>query len=485
MTKLIARFAAMAHQRPQQIALITERSQMTRRDILAMLHVIDTQLAARGVRPGQTVILDSARAEFTVVFALLLSLRGLRVVFSPVAAVLEGGIAFDWAVGPEPMLALPPERQIIMDAGWFAGLAAVEPPDYRDAAGPEGAFVNRTSGSTGRPKFVLSTEGQQLDRLETRHSFFAARMEDRRVAITTSPSNVWGLTAALSVLVLGGSVVMLTDESARVLGYVDLYRADAMLATPALLSQIVTLPDAAQFLTGLRDIRVGGALLAQSLITSLAAITPARLHLGYGASEIGLIFGFVYDRDNPQPEGYLGRCLNDQITVTLHAEDGTPLPDDAPQGTVGVRVNDPALRRRYLRPTDAGASDTPDEQDEMLFPGDVLRRDATGYHFVGRTRNIVNFGGDKYSLDLIAAHLYAVFQGRMVVPLVETDAQGIEGLVLVSAGIEPVDEKRAQEALRERFGNARVLRCETVHEIPMTDTGKVDSIRLRALMRGH
>ena len=146
MTKLIARFAAMAHQRPQQIALITERSQMTRRDILAMLHVIDTQLAARGVRPGQTVILDSARAEFTVVFALLLSLRGLRVVFSPVAAVLEGGIAFDWAVGPEPMLALPPERQIIMDFGRlvFAVLAGgcLNRPDYRRRGRTEGAFVN-------------------------------------------------------------------------------------------------------------------------------------------------------------------------------------------------------------------------------------------------------------------------------------------------------------------------------------------------------
>jgi acyl-coenzyme A synthetase/AMP-(fatty) acid ligase len=310
-------------------------------------------------------------------------------------------------------------------------------------------------------------------------------MAGRRIAVTTSPSNLWGLTCTLSGLVGGGSVVMLSEENARVLGYIDLYRADAMLTTPALLSRIVNLPGAGQFLTGMRDIRVGGALTARALIAALTEMTPARLHLGYGASEIGMVFGYIHDRDNPRPEGYLGPCINDQVEITLHAEDGTVLPPDATEGTVGFRITDPALRRQYLQPADADGPDITEELSKVFFPGDVLRRDASGYHFVGRTRNLVNFGGDKYSLDLIAAHLCAVFDGRMVVPLVERDAQGIEGLVLVTAGIEPVEAERAQEALVERFGNARVLRCETVHEIPMTDTGKVDTLRLRALMRGH
>ena len=182
-----------------------------------MLHVIDTQLAARGVRPGQTVILDSARAEFTVVFALLLSLRGLRVVFQPGRRGARGGHCLRLGGGPRADAGAAARAADHHGRGLVRGAGRrSNRPITVDAAGPEGALVNRTSGSTGRPKFVLSTEGQQLDRLETRHSFFAARNGgsagcDHDIAVQCLGPD--GGLVGCSFWRAG--VVMLTDESPR------------------------------------------------------------------------------------------------------------------------------------------------------------------------------------------------------------------------------------------------------------------------------
>ena len=61
---LIAAIARTAAERPQKVALITEKSQMSLMDLLQLAQVMDVELVTRGLRAGQTVVTwDPAEVE--------------------------------------------------------------------------------------------------------------------------------------------------------------------------------------------------------------------------------------------------------------------------------------------------------------------------------------------------------------------------------------------------------------------------------------
>jgi acyl-CoA synthetase (AMP-forming)/AMP-acid ligase II len=294
---------------------------------------------------------------------------------------------------------------------------------------------------------------------------------NRRVAISMSPANVWALTGALAALFRGGSVLMLSADRERLLGYLDLYRADTLLATPALLSQLAGDPASAQYLGGLRDIRVGGAQAPRNVIARLAELCGARIHLTYGAAEVGAVFAFTYDPSDPQPEGYLGRPVETGLQVGLYSDAQEPLPEDAVEGNLGIRVTDPSILRCYLKK--GGELEEVTQLGDVFFPGDLVRRENDEYFYVGRTKNVLNAGGEKYALDVIGRHLTNVLGGSMVVPLVKQDEAGNEALVLITER-SPIDLDAARAALATRFPSARVLAAEAVERFPLTPSGKVD-----------
>lgn len=473
---IIARFADVASGRPDQIALITESSQMSFADLLRLTDRLDTALAEAGVRPGEVIVLATDRAEFTVAFTLLLSLRSLRVIFSPAEAVLDGGLDHDWVVTARPVMTLPPERQIILRPEWFAQLSSAPVPDYRGKGGG-GVLVSRTSGSTGRSKFVWNTEDQRLVRIEKWLGYDEDGVgTNRRVAVSMSAGNVWALTGIVAALFRGGSVISLSSDRERLLGYIDLYRADTLLASPALVSQLARDPAAAQYLGALRDIRIGGGQAPRSVIERLARLCTARIHLTYGAAEVGAVFSHVYDRAAPQREAYLGLPVEPGLEVALYSETGEVLPLDASVGHLGIRVRDPSILRSYL--TAGNRLEQVTRLGDVFFPGDIVRRDAQGWHYAGRTANVINAGGEKYPLDAIEMHLGNALNGQYAVALVETDPAWGEALVIVTEG-RPLDPEEADRIVAQRFTNARVTRTDAVERFPMTSSGKVDREAVR------
>ena len=109
---LIAEFAKLAADLPQKIALITGQSQLTYRDILVMVQVLDDKLTAQGIFPGQTVAVASPRAEFIIPLALVASWRGWTVVFSGNSPqpLVEAGVAYDWLILTEAVAEGPAGR---------------------------------------------------------------------------------------------------------------------------------------------------------------------------------------------------------------------------------------------------------------------------------------------------------------------------------------------------------------------------------------
>jgi non-ribosomal peptide synthetase component E (peptide arylation enzyme) len=477
---IISAFAKVAAEQPQTIAMITERSQLTYQDILDLVHLIDMELATRGVRPEQTLVLDTARGEFTMAFTLLLSLRGYRVAFTSVKQAQLGGLAFDRAIVTEATDLIDQSKQIVIENSWFRTLGTLATPDYSTHTMVDGGgiFITQTSGSTGMPKYVIGGEAERLKTVNVSAGFVNLSMKGRRFTTTLAPNTGWAVSAALSVLLSGGSVVLVASDREKILSFIDLYRVDALATTPAILSQMLKLPDAKHFIASLRDIRIGGALAVEQLIQQVAELSDATLHIGYGASEIGMMLGYRHNPENHRPSGYLGHPVRDDLEIGFYDDTGRLMPD-ADEGLVGFRFTDPLMQRQYLNEND---NDVAGLKQGVFFPGDVLKRTADGYQYVDRLKNIVNFGGNKYSIERVTEYLSEQFKGAQFVAFVDRNEHGLEQLLLVQSGGETIDRHEAEATLKPSFAGVSIAAVKSVESFPVNpQTGKVAVESLRKL----
>lgn len=476
---LVAEFARVAARLPQKVALITATSQLTFGDILAMVAVLDDRLMAEGIRPGQTVAVASPRAEFTIPLALLASYRGWTVVFSGQSPqpLIEAGLAFDWLVLTEPGVQGPAGRTVTIQPGWFQTLGVTDLPDFAAHQGAGAQFAFASSGTTGTAKFALSTEANRLEAISDNWLFIAEGLSGRRGLSSLAAGTGWAFTTNFAFLLAGSSVVSLGTESSQLLPFLDLYHVDTLALTPVMVSRMLANPDAAQFLGGVRDIRFGGSLVSDTLLRDFARICPARFYLCYGAAEIGTCLVERWSPDSARAEGYVGRLSNPRIEAAFFDDALDPLPG-ATEGIVGFRSLGATETRRYLtEPQDAKTG----FHHGYFIPGDIMRREGDDFFMIGRTKNILNISGNKFSLEMIGEVLSRAFPGVDLVPLVDTGSDGLERLAIAyhsSHALSAADGQRALYATR-RFPALQVSRMIRVEAFPLTQTAKIDVQALR------
>lgn len=476
---LIAAFARTALTRPQKIALITEKSQMSHLDLLHLVQLLDLQLVTRGLREGQTVVMASLRPELCVAMTLLLSWRGLTVIFGPPSEVSAAGLAFDHVLGTEVDPAIPRDRQIVIEADWFGLLGTLKLPDFTQETGRQaGTFVYRSSGSTGLPKFIRSTEADRVADAPRQAFMGEVDLSARRLMTTLKLHSGWAMSVVLATLLDGGSVVALSDASANALSYIDLYHVDTLATSPAMLQLYLQEPGVRQYLDGLRDVRLGGAQAGPRLLQEFAAICPARVHLGYGSAEVGPCFRWIHDPAMPRPAGYLGPFRRPDLEIAFFDDDLRLLPG-ASEGLVGFRPVVGTFPRQYLAET---AEARTGFIDGWFFPGDILRREGEDYFILGRAKEVVNYGGNKFSLAEVGRVLESRLPGVQLALVALSDADGIEALGVAYVGPRPVPEAELTAVVGARFKGLRVLRALRLPALPLTDSGKVDLRRLRIML---
>jgi acyl-CoA synthetase (AMP-forming)/AMP-acid ligase II len=313
---LISEFATVAKQRPEQTALITEKSQLSYQDLINLVQAFDIELAARGLRTGDTVIINSSRAEFCITMALLLSYRGLTVIYTTAQQALDAKLDFDYVISTDAPDGIPDEKNILIDSTWFGAMGTYPAADFRSHNGPEGTFIMQSSGSTGVPKFIVTSEPARLHSAKFGHESFGVSLTGRRFSSSLSPRSGWSITGYLSALLSGGSIVALDEKRADIALYIDLYRVDALVTTPAILANLITNKNTGQFLTSLRTVRIGGATTGQQLLTDFSKICDAKIYIGYGAAETGTLLTYTHDTAASPPEGFLGTPINDGIEIS-------------------------------------------------------------------------------------------------------------------------------------------------------------------------
>lgn len=476
--RLIEALYRAAMKRPDKIALITERSQMSYKDLLSLTQVLDIQLKTRGVREGQTIVVDTNRGELCLAFALLLSLRSLNVIFSSAGLVERHNVPFDKVVTMIPNDDIPPDKQIVIESEWFALMGTIPLPVYQNLPGDGGSFITQTSGTTGLPKLVKIPEASRVRDMTAMTTISPQDMTSVRFMTTAGPNTGWAMNKNLPVLLGGGSVISLGDDTPRMLTYADLWRVSHLLVTPSVLQQAIDTPDAGQFLTSVERIEIGGAFAPPGLLKRMSEICSAELITLYGATEIGALSGRVHSPDADPGDGYLGEVFRDDLELVL-LDDTLKEARGASEGVLAIRLPE-GSQRSYLQSDDL--AEGIGLVDDLFVTGDIVRRDGKSLYLIGRRKRILNLNGNKYPLDQIQAVLARDLpQGTEVAAVATQDPDGMEMLVVFYSGETDIPAAGIETLLRNYWAKISLGSAHHVPRMPLTQSGKIDLATLRKL----
>ncbi|MFF7656942.1 amino acid adenylation domain-containing protein, partial [Streptomyces sp. NPDC007983] len=476
-------FTAQASLTPQALAVVTEDTTLTYRELDERANRFAHLLQQRGVRPDTVVAVSLP--------------RGIDLVVSLLAVVKAGGAYVP--VDPEYpadriayMLSDSGARLLIADH-WTErahdGIEVLAPGTADAAAQPatapridtlaqHAAYMIYTSGSTGRPKGVVVSHAAISNRLLWMQSEYPLTGTDRVLQKTSSSFDV-AVWEFFGPLIAGAALVLPRPDGHRdphyLAGMIRHHGVTTVHFVPSMLRALVAEP-ATRACTGLRTVFSGGEILQGTLRDQIREVLPqAKLYNLYGPAEAA-------------------------VDVTSHpAEPDTDtVPIGRPVWNTGLYVLDP-----WLRPVPAGvsgelyitgvqlarayagrprltaerfvASPFGSAGERMYRTGDVVRRRADGViEFAGRADDQVKVRGFRIELGEVERALASHPEVEQAVVVVREDQPGVKRLVgyVVAQRVDSVE-------LREFVGRSLPeymvpAICVVLADLPVTANGKVD-----------
>ena len=500
---------ARAAVHPQRVALHDAGSgkQLTYAQLDAASARVAAALRARGLRPGETVlIVHSVGIEL---YAALIGMLRAGVVPAipppgadlralarcaaqhPPRAVLAGGLG--WAA----LAAVPALRHAVLltTRSWARKQddGAIEPRDD-----DEPAMLTFTSGSTGESKALVRSHGvarAQVDALAN-----ALRL-DGAVSLCTMPIVLLAELAA-------GATCLLPDidlrrparaDAARLAETMRAHRVARIVASPALLANLaVALRARRATLPALRFIASGGAPVMPPLADALRAIAPnARIVAAYGSTEAEPIA--LLDAHDVTPADHAAMRRGAGLLAGVECCPGTvaivatergavtgPFPHDddvecralAPNAVGEIVVCGPHVVEHYL---DRGADATTKIRAGARIwhrTGDLGYRDARGrLWLVGRAAGRIDDARgtlEPLRVECALSYLPAIARSALAA------ADGARVLVVETLAGHAIDER----AVRAAIGFAQIDRVVSA-PVPVDPrhNAKVDYAALQRLVR--
>jgi acyl-CoA synthetase (AMP-forming)/AMP-acid ligase II len=465
-------FANAARAVPNRVAAALGDETITFGELDVAANRTGRALAARGVKPGDRVVVVAAtRLDVIPVFA---AVAKLGAVFAPANTLLAHDEAVEMTMAAQPDLVLADdERAGLSDAvdvpvatlsrlcdeaaresDWPSTVPALSEHD------PHVVFF--TSGSTGRSKGAVISH-----RVSYLRTHPGALLEPRGPMVCPYPLFHMGAwTIALQQWQARDRVVFVERaDAAAILDAVERHRATRLNCVPAVWRRILDLAgEEPRRETGsVRFADTGTSATPPDLLASIRATVPnAAVRVFYGSTETGAAT-MLADADIDRKPGSAGAVA--PFTTIRIAEDGE------------LQVRGPQVFERYDGDPEAtAAAFTP---DGWYRTGDLARQDDEGYvTIVGRVGNVIRTGGEAVVPDEVEAVLqeHPAVADVAAVGLPDTAWGEVVCAVVVPAGgaaAPTVDDLAAHcDGRLARFKRPR--RVVVVDEIPRTaSTGQV------------
>lgn len=435
-------------------------------------------LIARGVRPGDRVM--------------LLMPRDSRFIAAMLGA-LKAGAAFI-PVDPD----YPPERvrhvredsesRLMVaekdlpgrvDADALFAHADETPPPRPGVSANDPCYIIYTSGSTGVPKgVVLSQFGLANYVNPAPENPFAHDMAKRGctlLSVTTVAFDLF-ISDVFLPLLNGQTIVFAGEEpSKNPLAMARLMTAcgvDAVSITPSRMARYLDAAPYARALGSCRLLFIGGEKFPQSLLKRLRGVTRAAIYNAYGPTEITI----ASNVKRLEEEISVGKTLLNYRELVMD-EAGNPLPD----GEKGeLYIGGPAIGLGYLNREALNEQKyTVIDGTRFFKSGDIAWRDASGYvHIVGRIDHQVKLHGLRIELGEIES-LIGRFPGVQDAVVRVKGGGGNDFLAAYYTSSGALDEAALRDFLRTKLVPYMIPACFVrMEKFELTPNGKLDESRL-------
>ncbi|CAM3418739.1 (2,3-dihydroxybenzoyl)adenylate synthase [Stackebrandtia soli] len=473
-------------------AIVTDAETVTYRALTDRAAACAAGLHARGLRPGDRVVVQAANdADYPVLLFALFRLGAVPVCALPAhreaeigyfcshaeaaAYIRPGGPdhdRVDAAVASEVPLRLTVAEAVALKGD---GSALPEPP-RSDAL----ALLQLSGGSTGVPKLIPRTYDDY--HYSVRIAAEVCELGSSTVYLCALPvAHNFPLSSPglLGVLYAGGTVVMAPDPSPdTAFRLIREHDVTMTAVVPALALLWLKSAEARRVeLPSLDVLQVGGARLGAEDAARVAPLLGARLQQVFGMAE-GLV---CYTRfDDPQETVFetQGRPASDSDEVLVVDDADRPVPD----GQDGhLLTRGPYTIRGYYRADDHNTRAF--TTDGYYRTGDIVRRHPTGHLTVtGRAKDQINRAGEKIAAAEIEDHLrgHPSIHDAALVAVPDPALGERSAAFCVTDGA--LTAKGVRAYLRGRGLAAYKIPdlVRFVESLPRTPVGKIDKLQLKA-----
>ncbi len=388
-------------------------------------------------------------------------------------SILQGGAS--GRIGLEELHERRPARHSPADLARIA--AGIDPCDP--------AVFQLSGGTTGIPKLIPRTHNDYAFNSRLAVSVCGVRAGDVLLDALPIAHNLPLACPGLQGFLLTGATVYLSRSTRvpDVFAVIDRHRVTHIHVVPALLIQWINHPAAGDFdLGSVRVVQSGGQRLQpETRVRAERVFRNVTVQENFGMAEGLLMFVRLDDPPEVRLET-VGRPICPDDEVRLVDEDGADVPD----GEIGeLWARGPyTLRGYYYGPEHNQRSFSP---DGFYRSGDLMWRHPSGNYVVaGRTKDLINRGGEKISAEevenLILGHPAVLNVACVPVPD-PVLGERMCACVLLRPGRRLTLPELTEFLLAEEMAKHKLPeQLATLDALPLSPVGKVAKKRLAEML---
>ncbi|WP_278194088.1 non-ribosomal peptide synthetase [Streptomyces sp. AN091965] len=483
---------------PDAVALTDGMRHFTYAELVAIAARVAHVLRGKGIGPGDTVALCSARSTEQVLALVGTLASGAAVAPFDVRQAATAVRENVTRLAPAVVLADADGAELFPDALRLDALLAVDgAPDVALPPGPDLtdlAYVLHTSGSSGRPKPVQVPHSAVQNRFLWGQTRYPIGPDDTVVhwGSLVFDCSFW---VVLAPLCFGATLLVAPDgleaEPEELAALFDRHRVTVMHSVPSLLREFISEGGAAA-LASLRHLLIAGERLPGDLIRQVLDLTGARIFNQYGPTEtcIDVLTHEIAPGDEALDAMPIGRPL-DGVHAVVADEAGAPVP----AGTAGeLLIGGTSVAWGYAGAAAATAERfVPDPYGapggRLYRTGDLVRERPDGaLEFLGRVDHQVKIRGVRVEPSDVehALLLHPDVSQAAVVVVEDPEHEGIRLAAHLVPGEKTPDDAGLRDFLAQRLVSAALPESYWRHPtLPRLTSGKIDRLALARQAAHH